>query len=108
MEITKDTIMYRGKDYPCVSIELTEEESGRHFESQSKTFADVELWDAIPASGKWEETDMSDGENDVDSCIDFYMDDQTCARFYRGEIPVNEMKVKVARAILSWQGNAQA
>lgn len=35
--------MYRGKDYPCVSIELTEEESGRHFKSQSKTFADVEL-----------------------------------------------------------------
>lgn len=102
MDITKDTITFRGKDYPCVSIELTEEESDKHFESQGKVFADEELWDDISNSGRWEETNNSDGEADVDGIVDFYMDNQTCARFCKGEISENEMKVKVARTILSW------
>lgn len=102
MDITKDTIAYRGKDYPCVSIELTEEEADKHFESQSKVFADEELWNDISNSGKWEETGNSDGENDVDGIVDFYMDNQTCAHFCNGEISTNAMKVKVARIILSW------
>lgn len=105
MEIKKDSIMYRGKDYPCISIELTPEEADKRNESQSKVFADKELWKIIEKNEKrgiWEETDNSDGENDVDGIVDFYMDGQTCKRFCDGLIPKNVMKVKVARAILSW------
>lgn len=102
MEIKKDTILYRGKEYPCVVIELTSEEADKHFESDTKVFADEELWDLISKSDRWEETDNSDGEEDVDGLVDFYMDERTCARFCGGLIPVSVMKIKVARIILSW------
>lgn len=94
--------MYRGKWYPCVDVELTEEEADKHYESECKTFADEELANEMENSGKWEETDNSDGEIDIEGEIDWYAKGQICRRFSEGEIPVNEMKIKIARIILTW------
>lgn len=102
MYVSKDSIEYKGRDYPCVEVSLTRDEGARHYVSRFYMFADEELLhDMEDAEGV--EADLFKGRaKDIDCAIDYYMDGQTCERYCAGEIPDEVMKVKAARKILEW------
>lgn len=102
MNLQKGTISFNGKEYPTIVIELTREEGEKHFESTDKTFADETLFDDICKDGEPDWNNNDDPRVDVDTSIDWYTENNLCEKFCNGEISESEMKVKVARIILSW------
>lgn len=102
MDIKKDTITYRGREYPCADIALTEAEAAGHDMQQGFTFADEGLLRDMMAAEGIDPSGFTGEARDIDLAVDYYMDDGTCGRYCAGEIPDPVMKVKVAREILSW------
>jgi hypothetical protein len=95
MEILKDTIRYRGNDYPCVTIDFSDEEQNAYCIASEEVFADETLWDLISSNDKWEENGNNDGEEDVDGEIAYYMNDRMCERFCNDEISLEEIRKEI-------------
>lgn len=96
MKISKSSVEYNGKEYPTIDVCLSESEKNRNNGIANLRFADRELWQDICKFGE--------PESDVypDNTVDYYMDNQFCAKYGKDRYTEGEAKVKVARVILSW------
>lgn len=99
MKLTKTSIIYKGKEYPCISIRLTDRESLKLLDDdiECRLFACRQLADDMGDEATWGKEEW-----DVDIQIDFYMATGEVERFHEGKTKVADMKATIKNIFQNW------
>lgn len=99
MKLTKTSITYKGKKYPCIEIHYSQRDMKALDEDlEYRTFASRELADDMGYDdSKWDKETAN-----IDDQIDYYMATGEVERFHEGKTKVADMKAEIKDIVKNW------
>lgn len=97
MNLSKENIKYKGREYPVVYVDFSNKERHRHDISyEYLRFASYAMISSFPKDeGRW-----TDEEYSADSQVDFYSNGKWVEKYCKGKISEGAMKMFLGRIII--------